>query len=504
MESINKIVQENFNNQLEQWEKSLRAELKVEDLQTKLTKKLAQGTQWPILSLKASNHFLPSAQSWKKSSQTYVNFPSNLKAMLLEDLQNGVRLFFLNGARLSTEAWEIIKKTVSEISDIEIVILGKFDPGHVSFKVVTEAQLMTARHIYEQGGHDVMELAVITKEVIQKAATSSEIYLGVYVGSAFFQNIAKLRAARLLAQKVLNELGLKKTVQLVALTSFREWTLYERYSNLLRNDVSVASALIAGAEYVQSSGYQTLFEIEKVESSSEHDERSRRMARNTSHILALESMLGVVEDAASGSFHLEAMTENLAKESWVLMQKILKEGESFLKLECEVLQKDHQLAFRKRKKILAGINDFPDVKEKLGLKTLPANHFFRLSRDFEELRFRVEKLNKRPKVYIALLGDLAALNARINFVKNYFEVAGLEVIEPHHSQVEVPDLSSHTEEIIVLCAKDEDYIKFKTDSMKTQEKFVAGKVELPGFKNLFAGQDVYETLLGVVNRMEGK
>jgi len=504
MDSFQTISNEDYNNQLDQWEKSLRLELKLEDLNGKTTKKLPEGVTWPILSTECEAHFVPSAIKWKKAAQTYMTYPENVDSWIQDDVLAGVKVFFFESRKLTSGIWEKIKKSLEQTPDLNVFILGHFDPGPCYFSVVSEKNMITGRQVHEEGGHNVMELAFMTKELTLRASTSQSIDLALFIDSSFFQNIAKIRACRLLANKVLGELGLKKEVKVIALTSFREWTLFERYSNMLRNDVAIASAYIAGADYVQSSGYQSLFEIELDLNDSEHAERSRRMARNTSHILGLESMLGTVDDAASGSYHIESLTNFYAEEAWKLMQKMLTDGDDFLKSQCETLRTSRLDSFRKRKHILSGINDFADVKEILSFEKKPKTLFFRLARDFEELRLNVNQLKSKPKVYVALLGDLAVLNDRLNFVKNYFEVLGLQVITPLQSQFEIEDLSNRKEEVIVFCAKDEDYPRFSLAGISNKELFVAGKVKFPGVQNIFSGQDIYQILLGLAARLGAK
>ena len=160
-----------------------------------------------------------------------------------------------------------------------------------------------------------------------------------------------------------------------------------------------------------------------------------------------------------------------------------------------------------RKKILSGINDYPDANEVLGIE-LKKTNFFRPSRVFEELRLHMEKV-KKPKVFIALFGDYAGLNARLNFVKNYFELLGLEVIDRGSSEFDFEkfkkDLTLRDEEIIVLCASDEHYpmIKEAVPLINTKNRFLAGKYEVDSCKNLFVGQNIFENLQEIVKTFGG-
>lgn len=502
-----------FDTRRERWEELLKTELKLTEVGTKITKKTLDSGSWPILSLEsATNVQLPVKEPWKKSSQTYVQ-ASDIENSVSDDLENGVRNFFFHKEFLSETAWNSLVKLFEKYEkpqELEIFLLGPetLKTSETKFNVIDEVHIASGRLAHEQGGSNVQELGLLASQFIDKLnAPQNCIYLGVFVDSQFFRNIAKIRAAKLLAAKILETSGAQKEIKVLALTSYRDWTLYERYSNMLRNDASVASAYIGGADNVQSSGYQTLFELEIGPLGPDHLERSRRMARNTCHILALESLLGVVGDAAFGSYHLENLTQKYCEEAWDFMQKCQTQQdaiEEFVSKECAPVAKARVNQVRTRRHVLAGINDFPDVKEKLNLVKNPVSRFFRVAQGFENLRLKMESIQKKPKVYLALFGNMAALNSRINFVKNYFELLGLEVSEPHQSENNLvsfhENLSKNDHEVLVLVASDEDYARLGEVKTSAAEKFLAGKQELPGFTNLYAGQDVFEILEGLVNR----
>lgn len=512
MSSLTSYFETTFNNQQEQWEKSLLAELKLTEVGSKTVKKLISGQNWPTVSFKAKSEVrLSTEEPWKKASITYTHLdPSEIAYEIKEDLKSGVRNFFFHQEALNSQKWQEIEKTLCDFTkpeELEVFILGAGDYRSSIIKVISH--FISGKEVHDQGGHSIQELATLAQNLVQKLESLDEIiYLGVYVDSHFFHNIAKIRAAKLLAKKILLEAKKEATIKVVALTSYQGWTLYERYSNILRNETAVASAYIGGADHIQSAGYNTIFELETDNHpEQEHVERSRRMARNTTHILALESMLGVVEDAAYGSFHLENLTEALCEESWKLMQSLL----AGANLENEITQvREKRLEMVKtRKTIMSGMNDYPDVKEHLKLQFKKPT-VFRVARIFEELRLRMENIPNRPKVYVALYGEYSALNARLNFVKNYFELLGLEVHEPGHTEMDLnklkKDLTIRKEEIIVLCSLDEHYpvLQEIASLVNTPHKFIAGKYEMTSYQNLFAGQNVYEILENLVEAFEGK
>src|SRR5690606_5639075 len=105
-----------------------------------------------------------------------------------------------------------------------------------------------------------------------------------------------------------------------------------------------------------------------------------RMARNTSHVLGLESMLGVVGDAAFGSYHLENLTDTLCDNAWKLMQELQKGAD--LSGEVEKIRNKRLNMIMTREIIISGTNDFPDPKDELNFSLKPST-IFRSSRIFE-------------------------------------------------------------------------------------------------------------------------
>lgn len=488
MSSLTEFFESDFNTQREQWEKALLAELKISEVGNKATKKMLSGLSWPTLSLTANKEVQLPSTEWKKASTTYAHFNENeIAPELEEDYKSGVRNFFFHEEALSQSKWKMIEETLAGKTDVEVFVLGG---NYQSQKIKVISHFISGKDVHDQGAHSIQELAVLAKNLIANL-NQDKFYLGVYVDSQFFHNIAKIRAAKLIAHKIFAEAGIKKEFKIVALASYTGWTIFERYSNMLRNETAVASAYIGGADFIQSAGYNTVLEIESDSKIDvEHVERSRRMARNTSHVLGLESMLGVVEDAAFGSFHLESLTQTLCEESWKLMQSLLTGTD--MTPEVTKVREVRLQNVKTRKTVMSGMNDYPDVKEHLKL-TLKAPKQFRVARVFEDLRLKMESL-KKPEVAILLHGEYGALNARLNYVKNYFELLGLTV----HERMNASEIK---EDIVVLCSLDDGYESFNPE-IKAGLKYIAGKVEKAGYKNLFAGQNVYEVLEEIVSKYD--
>jgi len=498
---LSTLFPDQFSGNSGDWTKVLEKELKLTDVGHKLSKNTLEGI-FNILSTEAHGQVIPNSSRWKKASQTYLTLTQDAELAVQADLDNGVRCFFL------TKETESLKKLITrhvDAKDIEIVLLDN------------NSGMIDAREIVTGGGNHKQELAALTYKLIkwcESHPTENKISLMISVDNHFFQSIAKIRAMREIAEKVFTTLNLKIELRVISSVNTREWTLLDRYTNMLRNTSAVAAALVGGADIIQSLGYMTPFELETNNLDPEHMVRSRRMSRNTTHILSLESMLGMVEDAAAGSYHIETLTENYAKDSWELMQKILPlaadELNNFWSETLTKIQNERTAQFNHRKLVLSGINDFPNMNEKLEIKGEIKKVGFRLARGFELLRQRIENLKPSQKKNIRLIfwGDYAALNARVNFVKNYFQLLGLTVLDAEKSIQDLTELKSWTdkgnkEELIVLCAKDEEYPELiQNSALSKTGNYIAGKVEHTGFEAIYGGQDIYAVLSNLVSKLE--
>jgi methylmalonyl-CoA mutase len=500
---LDKFLTQSFNTQLDQWEIGLKQELKLQDVKGRTQKSTLDNFKWPILSTtRQANYLLPNQEPWKKAAQSYGRIPADrLQSWLAEDLAGGVRAFFFNRSLLTTGQEQLIKTQLASsayASEMNLFWLGE------------DEVIISGRAVMEAGGNNVQELAALTCHLIEvvNAGRQAEVQLGIFLDSHFFKNIAKIRAAKLLALKVRELMQQPWQFKTLALSNYREWTLFERYTNLLRNNAAVASGLVAGADYIQSSGYQLLFDFETQLEDLEHTERSRRLARNACHILSLESMLGTVQDSASGSYHLENLTEAYAREAWQMMQQVIhlpsSERQEFFIQAARSVQQQRQQQLHTRKQLVAGLNDFPEPHERLGIDQNLSAAYFRTGRELEKLRLAMEASEHKPKVYVAIFGDYAQLNARLSFVKNYFELLGLEVSDSGESCQKLDEyqrlISNRHEEIIVLCASDDHYFQLQDLDAGAKELFLAGKYQLPGYTNIHAGQDIYQVLSTLVQK----
>ncbi|MBK7982218.1 MAG: acyl-CoA mutase large subunit family protein [Candidatus Competibacteraceae bacterium] len=185
------------------------------------------------------------------------------------------------------------------------------------------------------------------------------------IGSNFFMEIARLRAARLLWAKIVQAFGGDEAAQKMSLharTSAWNQTVYDPHVNLLRATTEAFSGAVGGCDSLHISPFDELLRVP--------DEFSRRVARNTHTVLREESHITRTVDPAGGSWYVENLTDSVARKTWGIFQEVEKQGGMTKALsagwpQAQVADTAAKRAanIAKRKDIFVGTNMYPNLKE---------------------------------------------------------------------------------------------------------------------------------------------
>ena len=328
------------------------------------------------------------------------------------------------------------------------------------------------------------------------------------VGSNYFMEIAKLRAARLLWAKVVNAYGPKNTEVTKmhihsANISFNK-TIYDAHSNMLRTTTETLSALLGGTDSFTVLPYNASFEWP--------NEFAERIARNQQLLLKEESFIDKIADPSAGSYYIETLTDELIEKAWNLFLEVEdKNGfieaakQGFVQEKIENSAQERKDFAATRKDIYLGTNQYPNFTEHMehsinpdvlkpfdqssGDAIVKPLKQFRVSQGFENLRYATDmysKKLKRPKAFMLTIGDLNMRKARAQFACNFFAVAGFEVQDNNGFDSIKEGLAAAEKakaEIVVLCSSDDDYAKLAPEL--AQEKKDTSIAVIAGYpKNL--------------------
>ncbi|QEG33803.1 methylmalonyl-CoA mutase family protein [Bythopirellula goksoeyrii] len=194
---------------------------------------------------------------------------------------------------------------------------------------------------------------------------AKQILFRVELGTHHFLAIAKLRAARRLWSRVVEASGGSPgagAMKLHARTSDRVLTHRDPYVNILRNTVAMFAGSIGGANIVTSVPFDSLLRLP--------DEFSRRVARNTLLVIQEEAHLQRVIDPGGGSWFLDSITDQLAKEAWDTFQEIERlEGmvavlhSGWVADQIAAAHAPRATDIARRKEGITGVSEFPDIAE---------------------------------------------------------------------------------------------------------------------------------------------
>jgi methylmalonyl-CoA mutase len=209
-------------------------------------------------------------------------------------------------------------------------------------------------------------------------ATAGLVQFCFSVGTDFFFEIAKLRAARLAWSRVMAACGIGESappMHLHCRTSTRYSTALDPHSNLLRATTEALAAVVGGCDSLQVGCFD--------EVTGPPNEFSRRLARNTQLILKDESHLDRVIDPAGGSWYVEWLTDRLAREAWRLFSDVESRGGLHCALKAGFIQEQLQRAAQsragnmaRRSKVLVGTNRYPPSEEKSAAPQAADESFF--------------------------------------------------------------------------------------------------------------------------------
>jgi len=339
----------------------------------------------------------------------------------------------------------------------------------------------------------------LTEAGVAAEAVAKKIQFNFGIGSNYFMEIAKFRAARMLWAKIVEAYkpachcdkepkdGICRCsckMKVNATTTKYNQTLFDPYVNLLRSQTEAMSAAIAGVDSITVVPFDASYA--KPEEFSEH------LARNQQLLLKEESHFDKVIDPAGGSYYIEHLTDAIAEQAWKLFLSVEEEGGMLAMVKAGKVQEavnatnaSRHEAVAKRRESLLGTNQFPNIKElsegrapkvckcccadDSQEKTIATIDSSRIASQFEELRLATEASGKRPKVFMLTIGNLAMRQARAQFSGNFFGCAGYEIIDNLGFKTVEDGAEAARKagaDIVVLCSSDDEYAEYGPAAFK--------------------------------------
>lgn len=352
-------------------------------------------------------------------------------------------------------------------------------------------------------------LTRLTDLGLDAGSSAPKIRFNFGVGSNYFMEIAKLRAARMLWANIVKAYNPECNcgpdceceekgngniclctgkMNIHSETSAWNKTIYDPYVNMLRTQTEAMSAVLGGTDSLTLLPFDFIYE--------KPTEFAERIARNQQALLKEETGFDKIADPAAGAYYIEALTASIAEQAWRLFLEVQNKGGFIAAFRDGSIQSQIKAMAEKRKKAVAtchenllGINQFPNVTEQITADMCPAIFevqnitasdkevetlkMFRGAHDFEALRYSTDcysSFNPRPRVFLLTIGDPAKRKARAQFSYNFFAVAGYEVIDNNgfiNVEEGVKAALAANSDIVVICSSDDEYSVFAPEAFRS-------------------------------------
>jgi len=188
----------------------------------------------------------------------------------------------------------------------------------------------------------------------------------------FFMEIAMLRAARFLWQKIVSEFNPANPRSSVLRTHVQTsgWSLTQQdpYNNIIRTTLEALAAVLGGTQSLHTNSFD--------EAVSLPTPLSARIARNTQIIIQEESQICHVVDPLGGSYYVEALTASIIREAQKIMDEIEQLGgmaraieTGMPKMRIEESAARRQARIDQGKDTIVGVNKYR-IKEETPVEVL--------------------------------------------------------------------------------------------------------------------------------------
>jgi methylmalonyl-CoA mutase len=227
-------------------------------------------------------------------------------------------------------------------------------------------------HMQEAGANQALELALTLADGQEYVRTAMNQGLDVdafaprlsffwAIGMNFYLEVAKMRAARLLWCRIMQEAGAQNPKSLMLRTHCQTsgWSLTEQdpYNNIVRTTIEAMAAVFGGTQSLHTNSFDEAIALPT--------EFSSRIARNTQLIIQEETHITNVIDPWAGSYMMEKLTQDMADEAWKIIEEVnhmggmtKAVGSGWAKLKIEAAAADKQARIDSGQDVIVGVNKY--------------------------------------------------------------------------------------------------------------------------------------------------
>ena len=271
-------------------------------------------------------------------------------------------------------------------------------------------------HIREAGSTAVQEIAFTLSngKAYVKAALEKGLDINVFgkrlsfffnAHNNLFEETAKFRAARKMWAAMMKELGATDPKAMMlrfhTQTGGSTLTAQQPLNNIARVTVQTLAAVLGGTQSLHTNGYDEALNLPT--------EEAARIALRTQQVVAFESGVPDTVDPLAGSYYVEALTSEVERQAWQLIEKIDAMGGSVSAIEEGFIQEEiarsayqYQRQVETGEKIIVGVNKFMSDEN----NTLPSFKIDDSIRAVQVEKLRQLRNQRNPAKCDSILQDL--------------------------------------------------------------------------------------------------
>ncbi|CAG0975712.1 MAG: methylmalonyl-CoA mutase [Bacteroidetes bacterium] len=269
-------------------------------------------------------------------------------------------------------------------------------------------------HMQEAGATPEIELAYTLADGLEYIRTGLNSGLKIddfaprlsffwAIGMNHFEEIAKMRAARLLWAKLVKSFNPQKENSMALRTHCQTsgWSLTEQdpYNNVARTCIEAMAAALGGTQSLHTNALDEAIALPT--------DFSARIARNTQLYLQEETGICRTVDPFGGSSLIEELTYNIASKAWDLIQEVEEMGgmakaieKGLPKMRIEEAAAKRQARIDSDIDIIVGVNAFK-TNEKTELEILNVDNTKVRNQQIERLnKLRAERNNEKVEILL--------------------------------------------------------------------------------------------------------
>ncbi|WP_114966718.1 methylmalonyl-CoA mutase [Alkalilacustris brevis] len=253
---------------------------------------------------------------------------------------------------------DIIEYTAGEMPKFNSISISGYHMQEAGANLVQELAFTLA------DGREYVRAAIARGMDVDRFAPRLSFFFAI--GMNFFMEAAKLRAARLLWARIMEEFAPQdprsSMLRTHCQTSGVSLTEQDPYNNVIRTAYEALSAVLGGTQSLHTNALDEAIALPT--------EFSARIARNTQLILQEETGVTNVVDPLAGSYYVESLTAELAEKAWALIEEVEGMGgmtkavaSGMPKLRIEETAARRQAMIDRGAQVIVGVNKYRKESE---------------------------------------------------------------------------------------------------------------------------------------------